>query len=237
MKTQLKNNSRKNLSKNKRTKKTGKKVSRNRKSRHSQIKGGSSNTNAKINSNTIIKGIKPDPHSDLNTIISVDLNGKLRNFNEIELSLLGEFLATCTSMETLDISNNNLGVKVAEILELLTNLKNLTHLNISNNSLGICMKLKDSNNNCKYGIYHLATFLKHNNSVTNLDISNNNIGNDGITKIHDALSGNTTLETIDLTKNSFNDNNKIKEIEELLKKNKINKESGNESTELGTEAF
>ncbi len=107
-----------------------------------------------------------------------------------------ETLATsfksCTNLQTLDISGNNINsggtVTLADGLKFCTNLQTL---DISRNSIG------------SEGAVALADGLKSYTNLQTLDISMNSIGSEGAVALADGLKSYTNLQTLDISGNSI----------------------------------
>ena len=97
-----------------------------------------------------------------------------------------------TTLTTLDLSWNNIGVEGATALGVaLHHNTTLTTLNLKYNNIGA------------EGATALGVALHHNTTLTTLNLNNNNIGAEGATALGVALHHNTTLTTLDLDYNDI----------------------------------
>ncbi len=117
------------------------------------------------------------------------------NFSESEQVLgtsLADGLKSCTNLQTLNISRNNIGSKCAVALaDGLKSCTNLQTLNISLNSVG------------SEGAVALADGLKSCTNLQTLNIRGNSVGSEGAVALADGLKSWTNLQTLDLYNNSI----------------------------------
>lgn len=232
MKSQKKNNLRKN-------KKTKKNIKRNSSIKKVSIRGGASTrpkiivyrpqekkertqefNNYEIVDN-LIKNLNNDPDIDTENK-EINLSKKLTTLDNDDLLQLFSYyyIKNLLNVEIIDISNNNFNANIVYMLETIPTIKKklqkssnqqepyLKSLNVSSNNLGVI----DSNSG-HYG-YEQVYYVLHNilNGIEILNISNSNIGDDGAIQISNILNHddtknhNKTLKELDIS------NNKITQI-------------------------
>ncbi|KAF0529555.1 RNI-like protein [Gigaspora margarita] len=123
------------------------------------------------------------------TITSLKL--RIGNFEIIEF--LSEILYKNTTLNTLDISKNDISFKELEVLsKALCNSTALISLILDNNFL------------CAEGGNALAEILSKNTSLSSLSLHHNQIGSQGVLAIAKILYKNNTLSYLDIGNNQIN---------------------------------
>lgn len=121
--------------------------------------------------------------------------------------LLGEFLKTNKTLESLDLTGNHVGPKgLACISEALKANGALKKLILRTNDLG------------PDGSRHLSEALKINKTIESLDLSNNDMGSEGSRFVCEALATNRTIKRLDLNINNI-DSEGARLVGEALKTN------------------
>ena len=102
------------------------------------------------------------------------------NMTEVGTCALGDYFKFNKSLQSLDISNNN--IKDNGLTRMLCNFP----------STLVCLRVKKCCLTCT-GAVNISKVLRVNKTVKYLDISDNPVGDDGISAISDGLHDNTTL--------------------------------------------
>ncbi len=115
-------------------------------------------------------------------------------FKDEDIKILSEALKTNTSLQSLELSMNDITDDGAlHLANALKTHKTLKVLNLSDN------KITD------IGAQHLANALEVNISLQTLNMSHNLIGNQGARYIAKALESNKTLQELNIKRNSIGD--------------------------------
>ena len=172
-----------------------------------------------------------------NTVTTLDLGGS--NIGDKGAEALAKALKNNNTVTILNLWDNNIGVEGAKALsEALENNEIVTALYLAGNNIGdegakaltksfntvTTLDLGGSNIGDK-GAEALAKALKNNKTVTTLYLGENNIGDEGAKALSEALENNNTVTILDLRENNigvnlWGNNIYLKEIENLLKRNR-----------------
>jgi len=143
---------------------------------------------------------------NLSNVENIDIS--YNNLNADIVNILDTIPTTNTKLKTLNVSNNNLGVKDStsgfygyhQVFNLLYRTKNkIEILDISNNNIGD----NGAQNICL--ILNHTDYMNNNKTLTELNISNNNIGQNGAKEIGNKLNDNKILKKLNISNNNCGD--------------------------------
>eukprot|EP00984_Skeletonema_dohrnii_P000927 scaffold302_cov91-Skeletonema_dohrnii-CCMP3373.AAC.3 len=145
--------------------------------------------------------------ADDENLEKVKLNGK--RVDDDRLARLSEVLSHNTSITSLILSNNNIGLEgIVALADALHQNLHVEYIDLSGNNIG------------NKGAAALADCLQHNNiSLISLDLQNNGIEDEGAAALLSAVSTNSTIHCIDLKGNAIQ-SSLLSKIDETVNRSK-----------------